>query len=165
MKSPYIFKKKSSIHGAGIFSKKLILKHTRVLEYVGEKITKAEANRRGPKLIEYAKKHKEQGAVYLFELNKRYDIDGHVFYNLAKYINHSCDPNCEVEIIRGKIWVLALRDIAKGEELFYNYGYDDMKDFKDHPCRCGSQRCPGFIMSERRWPKLKKILLQSKRVI
>ncbi len=157
-KYSYITKKTSKIHGCGIFAKAFIPKGTKVIEYVGEKITKAEANRRGPRLVEYAKKHKEQGAVYLFELNKRYDIDGHVPHNLAKYINHSCDPNCEVENIRGHIWIIALRDIAIEEELFYNYGYDDIEEFGEHPCRCRSARCVGYILAEEHWPMLKKIL-------
>ncbi len=154
----YILKKKSSVHGFGIFAKTFIPKGVKVVEYIGEKITKAESNRRGPLLVEYARKHKELGAVYLFELNSRYDIDGHVSYNTAKYINHSCEPSCEVEIIRGHIWVMALRDIEKGEELFYNYGYDDIDEYNDHPCYCGSNRCVGYILSEDTWPKLKKVL-------
>ena len=163
MKSnPYIVKKKSTIHGLGIYAKKFIPKDTRVIEYVGEKITKAESNRRGPQLVKYAQKHKELGAVYLFELNKRYDIDGHVSYNVAKYINHSCNPNCEVDIIRGHIWIIALRDILKGEELFYNYGYDDFEEYKDHPCRCTAQHCVGYIMAEEHWPKLKDLIAQDK---
>jgi SET domain-containing protein len=159
--SPYITKKKSSVHGSGIFASKFIPKGTRVIEYIGEKITKAESNRRGPKLVAYAKKHKELGAVYLFELNKRYDIDGHVSYNTAKYINHSCDPNCEVDIIRGHIWVISLKDINKGDELFYNYGYDDFDGFHEHPCCCRSHRCVGYIMAEEHWPKLKSLISKS----
>jgi SET domain-containing protein len=159
---PYILKKKSSVHGYGIFAKKLIPKGTRVIEYIGEKITKAEANRRGPKLINYAKTHHELGAVYLFELNKRYDLDGHVSYNTAKYINHSCIPNCEVDIIRGHIWIIALREIQKGEELFYNYGYDDLEEFDEHPCYCGADKCVGYIIAEEHWPNLKKALSQKK---
>lgn len=159
MKSnPYIIKRKSSIHGYGIFAKRFIPKETRVVEYIGEKITKAEAERRGPKLVEYAKSHKEHGAVYLFELNKKYDIDGHVHYNTAKYINHSCDPNCEVQIIRGHIWIIALRNINESEELFYNYGYDDLQEYHEHPCYCGADRCVGFILSEDHWPKLKELV-------
>jgi len=153
----YIIKKKSGIHGWGIFAKTGIPKATRIIEYIGEKITKAEADRRGERLIEYAKKHKESGAVYIFILNKKYDIDGHVEYNTAKYINHSCAPNCEVDIIRGHIWVIALRDIQKGEELFYNYGYD-MDTYEEHPCFCKSARCPGFITAEEHWVKLNKTL-------
>ena len=153
----YILKKKSTVHGWGIFAKTLIPQGTRIIEYVGEKITKKEADRRGPMLVKYAKQHKELGAVYLFELNRRYDIDGHVSYNTAKYINHSCDPNCEIDIIRGKIWVIALRDILKGEELFYNYGYD-LDSYDDHPCRCGTNYCIGYIAAEEHWPRLRNIL-------
>lgn len=156
----YIYKKQSPIHGSGIFAKIKILKSTRIIEYVGEKITKAEADRRGPKLVEYAKKHKQVGAVYIFVLNKKYDIDGHVEYNTAKYINHSCVPNCEVSIVRGHIWIIALRDIEKNEELFYNYGYD-MDTYNDHPCLCKAPHCPGFITAEEHWPKLKKILTKN----
>ena len=163
MKSnPYIVQRKSSVHGFGIFAKTLIPKGTKVIEYVGEKITKVEAERRGPALINYAKNHHELGAVYLFELNKRYDIDGHVPYNTAKYINHSCDPNCEIDIIRGHIWIIALKDMVKGEELFYNYGYDDIEEYEEHPCRCGSKRCVGYIVSEENWPKLKKAIAKKK---
>ncbi len=157
MANKYIYKKTSTIHGKGIFAKIDIPKDTRIIEYVGEKITKAEAERRGPSLIEYAKTHKQAGAVYLFVLNKKYDIDGHVSYNTAKYINHSCAPNCEVDIIRGRIWIIALRDIKKDEELFYNYGYD-LKTYHEHPCLCRSSQCPGFITAEEHWPKLKKML-------
>lgn len=157
----YIYKKKSSIHGFGIFARIKILKDTRIIEYIGEKITKTEADRRGPMLIEYAKKHKQSGAVYIFVLNKKYDIDGHVSYNTAKYINHSCLPNCEVDIIRGHIWIIALRDIQKDEELFYNYGYD-MDTYDEHPCLCKADHCPGFITAEEHWPKLRKVLSKKK---
>lgn len=159
----YIIKKRSGVHGYGIFAKKNIETGTKIIEYVGEKITKAESDRRGPKLVEYAKKHHETGAVYIFELNKRYDIDGHVDYNIAKYINHSCHPNCEAEIIRGHIWIIATREIKKGEELFYNYGYD-LDTFDEHPCRCGSERCVGYIVDEDHWPKLHEILQERNKV-
>ena len=101
------------------------------------------------------------GAVYIFTLNERYDINGKVSWNLAKYINHSCDPNCETDIIRGKIWINAIKDIKKGEELTYDYGYD-MHYFEDHPCRCNSKNCVGFIVrSNLRW-RLKKKLAKKK---
>ncbi len=158
--SKYITKKKSPIHGYGVFARMDIPKDTRIIEYVGEKITKAESDRRGPKLVAYAKEHKETGAVYLFDLNKKYDIDGHVFYNTAKFFNHSCEPSCEAQNIRGHIWIIALRDIKKGEELFYNYGYD-IDTYDEHPCYCKSERCVGYILDEDHWPKL-KILLKKK---
>ena len=156
----YVYKKRSRIQGLGLYARSLIPQGARIIEYIGEKITKAEADRRGPKLVEYAKKHKQSGAVYIFVLNKRYDIDGHVEYNTAKYINHSCDPNCEVEIIRGHIWIIALRDIQKGEEIFYNYGYD-IDTYVEHPCLCKSSCCPGYIIAEEHWPKLKKTLMKN----
>ena len=155
--SPYVIKRRSSVHGFGIYARKDIPKGTRIIEYVGERITKKEAERRGDEDMFAAKTDRECGAVYIFVLNKRHDIDGNVSYNTAKYINHSCDPNCETENIRGKIWVIALRDIPKGEELSYNYGYD-LDDFTQHPCYCRTNRCVGYIASEELWPRLRKLI-------
>jgi len=155
-KNMYVIKRKSPIHGWGIFAKVDIPKGVRIIEYVGEKITKAESDRRGPMHMKYAARNKEKGAVYLFELNKHYDIDGHVAYNTAKYINHSCTPNCEVDIIRGRIWVSSVKAIKKGQELFYNYGYD-VEEYEDHLCCCGTARCVGHITAEEHWPKLKRL--------
>ncbi len=155
--SKFVLKKKSPVHGYGVFAKINIPQGTRIIEYVGERITKAQAERRGPALMEYARKHHEMGAVYLFELNKKHDIDGHVSYNTAKYINHSCLPNCEAEIIRGHIWIIANKDIQKGDELFYNYGYD-LDTYESHPCCCGTEKCVGYIVDEEHWPELKDLL-------
>jgi SET domain-containing protein len=94
-------------------------------------------------------------------LNKRHDIDGAVSWNTAKYINHSCDANCETDIIRGHIWIIALRDIKKGEEFSYNYGYD-IESWYDHPCKCGAKNCVGYILDEEHWPKLRRKLKQLK---
>lgn len=151
--SPYIIVQGSPIHGQGVYAKIDIPKGTRIIQYVGERITKKEAGRRVDASIDRHKKDGTQGAVYIFELNKRHDIDGEVPYNTARLINHSCDPNCEVEIIRGRIWVISLRDIKKDEELFYNYGYD-FEDYQQHPCRCGTTRCVGYIIAEEHWPRL-----------
>ena len=153
--SPYICVKSSKIHSKGIFAKKDIPEGTRIIEYVGEKITKAESDRRADIPLKRAKKNKKYGAVYIFELNKRYDLDGDVPYNTAKYINHSCNPNCETDIIRGRIWIIALRDIQKGEEISYNYGYG-YEDFQEHKCECGADNCVGYILDEDHWPKLKR---------
>jgi SET domain-containing protein len=148
--------KRSSIHNRGIFAKHDIPNDTPVIEYVGEKITKAESKRRGDALMEKSKKT-GCAAVYVFTLNQRYDIDGGKGYNPARYINHSCDPNCEAFIIRGHIWIYSLRDIKAGEELTYNYGFD-VDTWLEHPCRCGSKRCIGYIVEEKQWPKLLRIL-------
>ena len=163
-KSEYVLKRRSSIHGYGIYARQDIPKDARIIEYVGERITKAEAERRSDVFLKEAKDNTERGAVYIFELNKQYDIDGNVRYNTAKYINHSCHPNCEADVIRGKIWVIALRDIAKGEELTYNYGYD-LDSFEDHPCRCRTNRCVGYIAAEDHWPELTRILREKRAVL
>jgi len=157
--SQYIIVKRSSIHSRGVFAKKNIPQGTRIIEYVGDKITKKESDRRADIPISLNKKCKTVGAVYIFELNKRNDIDGFVSYNTARFINHSCSPNCETVILRGHIWIIALRDIKKGEELSYNYGYRyDGSD--EHICYCRAHNCVGYILSDDHWPKLKKDLIK-----
>jgi len=146
----------SRIHDTGIFATLEIPPETRIVEYIGEKITKSEANRRGLALFESAKAA-GGGAVYIFQLNKRYDIDGNVPENIARLINHSCDPNCEAQIIKGRIWIVSIREIEKGEELNYDYHYE-LEHFLDHPCKCGSDNCPGFIVGSDSRKKLNKIL-------
>ncbi|PJA26949.1 MAG: SET domain-containing protein-lysine N-methyltransferase [candidate division Zixibacteria bacterium CG_4_9_14_3_um_filter_46_8] len=149
--------KKSRIHGTGVFATSEIENGTRIIEYVGEKISKAESDRRYEKYENIHPRRKDKGRVYLFTLNKRHDIDGDVPYNLAKYINHSCEANCESEIFRGHIWIVATRDISPGEEITYNYGYD-YDCCEDHPCYCGSAKCIGFILAKEHWPKLRRKL-------
>jgi len=144
----------SGIHGRGLFAKKRIPQGTNIIEYVGEKIDKEESNRRGWARIDYAKKTGD-AAVYIFTLDDEYDIDGDIPTNSARLINHSCEPNCEAWIEDGSIWIGAGRDIEKGEELFYNYGFD-LESWEDHPCYCGSKRCVGYIAGKEYWPELKK---------
>ncbi|MEA3378789.1 MAG: SET domain-containing protein-lysine N-methyltransferase, partial [Nanoarchaeota archaeon] len=150
----YILIKDSSIHNKGIFAKRGIPKDTRIIEYMGEKITKKEAEKRAENILKKSKTNKTFGAVYIFELNKKYDIDGNLKSNPARYINHSCKPNCKTEIIKGKIWIIAKRNILPGEEISYDYGYD-INNFKEHICRCGSKNCIGYIVGKEHWSKLK----------
>lgn len=153
--------KNSGIHHKGVFAARDIKKGTKIIEYVGRKLTKKESDVVYEEQLKKHEQDKNQGTVYIFELNKKYDIDGNVEWNTAKYINHSCNPNCEVEIIKDHIWIIALRDIKKGEELSYDYGYD-LENYEDHECKCGSDNCVGYIVSQEDWPKLKKILAKKK---
>lgn len=161
--SEYFEVRESGIHNKGAFAKKDIPKDTEIVEYVGEKITKAESEKRATKYLNKAKRDKNFGQVYIFSLNKKYDIDGNVPWNPSKYINHSCDPNCEYQSEDDKkIWVVAIKDIKKGEELTVNYGYD-VDNWEEHPCKCGSKKCVGYIVEEEQWPKLRKLIEKKKK--
>jgi SET domain-containing protein len=134
----------SVIHGTGGYARRDMAAGTRVIEYVGERITKAESLRRC-----------ELDNQYIFELDEEVDVDGNVSWNLARFINHSCAPNCEVELDGGRIWILALRDIKAGEELTFNYGYD-LEDYREHPCCCGSRDCVGYMVAEEFFEHVRK---------
>ena len=150
------YKKKSSLHGSGLFAYCNIKKGEQVIEYIGDKVTKKEGDKRADKQIKKAEKNKKNGMVYVFELNKKYDIDGGVARNYARYINHSCDPNCEVEIIDNHIWIIAIKNIIKNNELSYNYGYSYDTDYYEHPCKCRSSKCVGYILNDDEWHKIIK---------
>ena len=146
--------KKSPIHGTGVFATDFIPKGIQIIEYIGEKISKKEGDARSEKRLKKYLHSKITGSVYIFELNNKYDIDGSPHYNKARYINHSCDPNCEVEVNNDKIWISSIKNIKKGDELSYDYGYTfDKDDFRDHICKCGSKNCIGFIISSDEWKK------------
>jgi SET domain-containing protein len=74
-----------------------------------------------------------------------------VDWNPARWLNHSCAPNCEADLDAGRIWIVALRDLTPGEELTFKYGYD-LTDYRDFPCRCGAPACVGFIVVEEYFP-------------
>lgn len=153
--------RRSKIHGRGVIASKDIPSGTRIIEYVGERITKAESDRRDNARIARGKNGGD-ACVYIFQINKRHDIDGDVSWNTARLINHSCDPNCESEMVRGHVWISARRDIAKGEELTYDYGFD-VENWNDHRCLCGSKKCVGYIVAKgQRW-RLKRILRKARR--
>tara|TARA_Y100000741_G_scaffold365143_1_gene359646 strand:- start:5074 stop:5556 length:483 start_codon:yes stop_codon:yes gene_type:complete len=149
--------KKSKIHGSGVFATENIKKNTKIIEYIGEKVLRSEGDKRSERRLKRYLNSKEQGSVYIFELNSRYDIDGSPKYNKARYINHSCDPNCEVEITKGHIWISSIKKIKPGEELSYDYGFEfDEDDYSDHVCKCGSKKCIGYVISSDDWKKFKK---------
>ncbi len=156
--SPWVRRGLSGIHGSGLYAIKPIPAGTRIIEYVGERITKREADRRDD--LRRAKIEEGGDAcVYIFELNKRHDIDGDVPWNTARLINHSCKPNCEPEVLRGHIWIMATRDIATGEELGYDYGFD-YENWQEHPCRCGVPDCFGYIVRRnQRWRVRRQLMV------
>ncbi len=157
--------RKSKVHGTGIFSTVSIKKNTKIIEYIGEKVKKSEGDRRSEARIKKYLNSEKTGSVYIFELNKRYDIDGSFAYNKARFINHSCDPNCEVEISNNRIWITSIKNIKPNTELTYDYGYDfDEDDYGDHKCRCGSKKCIGYIISSDERAKFKKYLKKSKKI-
>ena len=129
----------SHIAGQGLFAAQNIPKGTRIIQHIGEKISSRERARR-----------LAAGNAYIFHLTYRYAIDGQTLDNTARYINHSCDPNCEVEKTSNTIWIVAMRDIAAGEELSYNYGYD-ARNYQENPCHCGTPNCCGYILAQEYW--------------
>ena|SRR3989338_1360511 len=154
---------KSSIHNNGVVAAMDIPKGTKIIEYVGEKISKEEGDMRSEMHIKMHEKNPHFGEVYVYELDDKWDIDGSPDYNEAKYINHSCSPNCESDIKDGHIWIVALRDIKEGEELTYDYSYD-LDEFDEYPCKCGSEKCFGYILDAELWDKGKKVLAEKKKV-
>ena len=159
--SKYIEVRESAIHGTGVFARIKVPKGTKVIEYIGEKITKKESERRSIALIEKNHGSETDGAVYIFEVNKHRDIDGNIPENTARFINHSCEPNCEPEVIKSHVWLISTRKIKEGEELSYNYGFD-LEDYEEHKCKCGAKKCVGYITDEDNWPKLKKLITKKK---
>ena len=141
--------KKSKIDNRGLYATTNIKKNTKIIEYKGKIITVRET--------ETNPKFDNDKAIYLFNLNKKYDLDGDFKYNTARLINHSCDPNCEVDGVGLKLWIYSVKDIKKNEELTYDYGFSFDKDYKNFPCRCGTKKCVGFIVnSQSRW-RIKKL--------
>ena len=136
--------KKSNIDNKGLYAARNIKAGRKVINYKGKIITVKETEKN--------EKFDNDKAIYLFNLNNKYDLDGDFEYNTARLINHSCNPNCEVEGKGLKLWIFALRDIKKGEELSYDYGFGYDKDYKQFVCRCGAKNCVGYIVREgSRW--------------
>jgi len=134
----------SLIQGLGAFARVDLSKGGLVIEYVGEKISKAESLRRC-----------ELQNWYIFALDDEFDLDGNFDWNPARYLNHSCAPNCEAEFIDSRLWITALRDIRAGEELTFNYGYD-LEFYKEHPCKCGAANCVGYMVAAEFFEEVRK---------
>lgn len=154
--SKYCEVRQSDIHGNGVYAKQPIPKDTRIIEYLGELVTKEESDKRGVRQHEHSEKTGD-AAVFIFTLSDDFDLDGNVPWNTARLINHSCEPNCEAYNTGRRIYIHSLRDIEEGEELSFDYGFD-IEHFEDHPCLCGTDNCVGYIVSRDQWDELKKQL-------
>ena len=150
--------KKSDIDkkGKGLYASKNIKAGTKIIDYIGKIVTN--------KQIDESDKYDNSKPIYLFTLNKRYTLDGDFSWNIAGLINHSCENNCEYEGKGLKIWVTAIKDIKKGEELTCDYGFGYDKDYRQFPCKCRSKNCCGYIVrAESRWRINKKFAMSNKK--
>ena len=121
-----IVRRRSRIHGWGVYTTRTITKNTRIIDYAGEKISNQESLKRERRYI-------RNGHIWCFKLTNRTVIDAGVGGNVARYINHSCRPNCYIDIKKGIIWIRAARLITRGEELTYDYNTDGEGLIR---CRC-----------------------------
>jgi hypothetical protein len=155
--NPDIVVRRSRIQGRGVFARRDIASGTRVVEYTGARISHDEADDRYPDDAANGKHH-----TFLFAVDDRLVIDATTGGNESRFINHSCDPNCEVVITRRRVFIDALRDIAKGDEILYDYWYmtDESYTLEDlrkiYPCRCGSPKCRGTLARPPRRTPAKK---------
>jgi len=121
-----IKRRRSTLHGWGVFASERINKNKRIIDYAGEKISHQESLKREMRYI-------RRGLIWCFQINRRWVRDAAVGGNIARFINHSCHPNCYIHIVGETIWIRAARNIRKGEELTYDY----MTDGEGHiRCRC-----------------------------
>lgn len=137
--------RRSKIHGTGVFATRAIPKGARLLEYVGERVSHAEADRR------YEDKAVDDNHTFLFTVDSRTVIDAGVDGNDARFLNHSCDPNCETVIEQKRVYIESVRAIAPGEELAYDYMISrepgDPPDIEQiFACRCGAANCRGTML-------------------
>jgi len=141
--------RRSGVHGKGVFALQAIPAGDTIIEYKGEVITWPEALRRHPH------DPKDPHHTFYFHVDEKHVIDAKVGGNAARWINHSCDPNCEADEQDGRIFIKALRDLHPGEELFYDYGLviDERytpKLKKEYECRCGAPNCRRTMLAPKR---------------
>lgn len=170
MTKPLAFEvRDSAIAGKGAFALRAIKKGERLIEYTGERIPHPVADAR------YDDDTMDEHHTFLFTVSSRTVLDASRGGNESRFINHSCDPNCESEVEKGRVYIFALRDIRKGEELHYDYAYERSgdeteKEEAQYRCRCGTKICRGSIMEPRadyekrvRTAKRKKALARRER--
>ncbi len=132
--TPKIVRRRSPAHGFGVFAAERIKKNARVIDYAGELVANDESEAREERYL-------ADGCIWVFRVNRNWSRDAAVGGNIARFINHSCTPNCWFEVVGKTIWIRARRDIRKGEELTYDYSIDDERII---PCRC-RPGCPNKI--------------------
>jgi len=123
---PRIIRKRSRVHGYGVFAGERISKNTRIIDYAGELILNSKSTAREARYL-------KQGRIWVFRVNRRWSRDAAVGGNIARLINHSCRPNCWWEVVGTTIWIRASRTIEPGEELTYDYATVGDKTIQ---CRC-----------------------------
>lgn len=152
---PRIAVRRSKIHGRGVFARRLIREDETVCEYKGERITEAEIGRR------YPENRNGVNHTFVFGIEHDLNIDGGANGNIARWINHSCDANCDTYEEDKRIFVRAVRDIRPGEELSYDYAIEAgerlTKAVKARwPCWCGAKNCRGTVLVPTPRPRKKK---------
>lgn len=143
--SPLVEARNSPIHGQGVYALMPIKKGMRVIEYLGDRISHAEADRR------YEQKAEDDGHTFLFIASNRTVIDAGIGGNDARFINHHCNPNCETVIEGSRVFIDAIRNIKPGEELGYDYqltweSTDEPEELALYECRCGAKKCRGTML-------------------
>ena len=148
--------RRSGVHGKGVYAVTDLAEGETLIEYVGEVITWDEALNRHPH------DPKDPNHTFYFHIDEGHVIDAKYGGNSSRWINHSCDPNCEAEIDEGRVFIRALRNIAAGEELFYDYGLviDEPYTPKlkaQYPCWCGAQNCRSTLLAPKRGGRATKL--------
>jgi uncharacterized protein len=143
--------RRSDVHGLGVFATQRIVKGTRIIEYVGERVSHDEADRR------YEEKDANDSHTFLFIVDSKTVIDAGVDGNDARFFNHSCDPNCESVVENKRVFIEAIRTVEAGAELTYDYQIQREDDDPDNidevfACRCGFAKCRGTML----WPTERK---------
>ncbi len=139
----------SPLQGVGAFATTRIPAGTRVIEYAGERLTPHEADERYPEV------DGERHHTFLFAIDEDVVVDAAENGNEARFLNHSCDPNCDVVIEDGRLWIETLRDVEPGDELVYDYAYvleerHSPAAKRRYPCHCGAATCRGTILAKKR---------------
>lgn len=136
----------SRIHGTGVFAKRGIPKGTRIIEYKGERIERAVVAQRIQQGL--------TSGIYILNVNDTEVIDGELGGNNARFVNHSCNPNCEVYVFDDTPYIYAARDIRRFEELTFDYKLQSIsgqtlspkKKRELYPCHCGANQCRGTLI-------------------